>query len=420
MKLLVIGSGGREHALVKALKKSPRVTEILAAPGNAGIAEEARCFPIRSDDISALVKLAQQERVGLTIVGPELPLTLGVVDAFQQAGLRIFGPNAEAAILEASKVFTKEFLKKYKIPTAAYEIFTEAEAARNFLKKNSDRRWVLKVDGLAAGKGVFVPTTTEEALRALDQIFVEQSFGKQKIVIEEFLDGEELSFMVLCDGIEGIALASSQDHKRLLDGDQGPNTGGMGAYSPAPLMSDELAGEVMKTIIAPTLAGMREAGRPFVGVLYAGLMICRGRPYVLEYNVRFGDPEAEVLLPRLKSDWLDLFEAALDKKISKLNPVWTEQSAVCVVLAAKGYPENPQKGDVISGLKDVASEAMVYHAGTERRGDDFVTAGGRVLGVTALGDSLSLAVQRAYAAVQKIRFSGMQYRKDIAVRGLKK
>jgi phosphoribosylamine--glycine ligase len=420
MKVLVIGSGGREHALVKAMKRSPRVKEVLAAPGNAGMAQEARCLDVAADHVSSLVAAAQAERVDLTVVGPEGPLTAGVVDAFRAEGLKILGPTRDAAILEASKIFTKDFLKKYRIPTARYQVFDEAGPARDFLRRNAGTRWVVKADGLAAGKGVLVTQNLEEALEAVDRVFVHKEFGEQRAVIEEFLEGEELSFMVLSDGIEGIALASSQDHKRLLDGDGGPNTGGMGAYSPAPLMTEALSDEVMERIIAPTLAGMREEGRTFTGILYAGLMIVRGKPYVLEYNVRFGDPEAEVLLPRLESDWLDLFEAALEGRLAAARPRWSEKSAVGVVLAAAGYPQNPRKGDVIRGLPEAEKLAQVHHAGTARKGEAWVTGGGRVLTLTALGENLASAVQRCYQAVSQVHFDGMQYRKDIASRGLKR
>ncbi|HKX13531.1 MAG TPA: phosphoribosylamine--glycine ligase [bacterium] len=420
MKILVIGSGGREHALVQAAKKSPKVTEVLAAPGNPGIAQDARCIQISADDVEGLVELARREKVELTLVGPEVPLTKGVVDAFQAAGLQAFGPKKDAAVLEASKVFTKNFLRKYKIPTARYEVFTEAEAAKKFLRDNASTRWVLKADGLAAGKGVLIPLSLEEALEGVERILVKKEFGDYQLLIEEFLDGEELSYMVLCDGVQGLALASSQDHKRLNDGDQGPNTGGMGAYSPAPVMDEALSQEILRTIIAPTLAGMREEGRPFTGVLYAGLMICGGRPYVLEYNVRFGDPEAEVLLPRLESDWIELFEAALQGRLAEAKPRWKPGSAVCIVLAASGYPANPRKGDEIQGLDRVGGEASVFHAGTARQGDRWTTNGGRVLAVTALGENLAGAVKQAYAAVAKIAFPGMHFRKDIAARGLKR
>lgn len=418
MKVLIIGSGGREHALVKAMKRSPKVTQIMAAPGNAGIAADAVCHSVAADDVAGLLELAKREGADLTVVGPELPLTLGVVDAFRAAGLKIVGPTRDAAALEASKIYTKDFLKKYKIPTARYETFADAEAAKTFIRKNSASRWVVKADGLAAGKGVIVAADEAEALDAVDRILAKKEFGEQRAVVEEFLDGEELSFMVLADGIEAVALASSQDHKRLGDGDTGPNTGGMGAYSPAPLMTEALGREVMERVIAPTLAGMREEGRPFTGILYAGLMIVGGKPYVLEFNVRFGDPEAEVLLPRLESDWVELFEAALAGRVSAARPRWSQQSAVGVVLAAEGYPQNPRKGDAISGLDEAAAGADVYHAGTAKSGADFVTSGGRVLIVTALGESLETAVRRCYEAVSRIKFRGMQFRKDIAARGL--
>ncbi len=418
MKILIIGSGAREHALVKALKRSPRVTEVLVAPGNAGMAEEATCVAVAADNLAGLAELAVKEKVALTVVGPELPLTLGVVDLFQSKGLKILGPSKAAAVLEGSKVYTKEFLKKYGIPTARYKVFSEPEAARRFIKENAETRWVVKADGLAAGKGVIVTQTADEALEAVDRVLLRKEFGEQRAVVEEFLEGEELSFMVLCDGIGGLALASSQDHKRLADGDRGPNTGGMGAYSPAPLMTESLSDEILRQIIAPTLAGMREEGRPFVGILYAGLMIVKGRPLVLEFNVRFGDPEAEVLLPRLESDWLELFEAALRGELTQVNPKWSGQSAVCVVLAAAGYPTDPKKGDVIRGIPEAEARATVFHGGTARKGSDWLTAGGRVLTVTALGDSLEKAVQRCYQAVSSIRFNGMQYRKDIAARGM--
>jgi len=420
MKVLVIGSGGREHALVQAAKKSPKVTEVLAAPGNPGIAQDARCFQVSADDVAGLVELARREKVDLTLVGPEVPLTKGVVDAFQDAGMKAFGPKKNAAELEASKVFTKNFLKKYKIPTARYEVFTQAEAAKKFLRDNGSTRWVLKADGLAAGKGVLIPLSLEEALEGVERILVKKEFGDYQLLIEEFLDGEELSYMVLCDGVQGLALASSQDHKRLNDGDQGPNTGGMGAYSPAPVMDEALSQEILRTIIAPTLAGMREEGRPFTGVLYAGLMICGGKPYVLEYNVRFGDPEAEVLLPRLESDWIELFEAALGGRLAEAKPRWKTGSAVCIVLAAAGYPANPRKGDETQGLDRVGGGASVFHAGTARHDGRWTTNGGRVLTVTALGENLAAAVKEAYAAVAKISFSGMHFRKDIAARGLKR
>lgn len=418
MKALVIGSGGREHALVKALAASPQIEQVLAAPGNPGMIE-AQCHPVKGSDIPALIRLAQTEGVDLTVVGPEAPLVEGVVDAFEAAGLKIFGASQKAAALEGSKAFTKDFLKKYRIPTAQYRVCHDLESAKKFVEANRDKEWVVKVDGLAAGKGVFVTRTPEATLKALETVFVEKAFGDQAVVIEEFLDGEEVSFIALCDGERALPLASSQDHKRLLDGDQGPNTGGMGAYSPAPILTPELHEKVMTQIIGPTLKGMAQEGRPFSGVLYAGLMICRGEPLVLEYNVRFGDPEAQVILPRLESDWVDLFCAATEGRLDQVKCRWKEQSAVVVVLAAQGYPSSPKKGDLITGLEDVGNEVVVYHAGTQKKGDQFVTAGGRVLGVTALGDSLQSAVKKAYQAVEKIHFDGMQYRKDIAAKGMK-
>jgi len=421
MKVLVIGSGGREHALVKALAASPQVNTVLAAPGNPGMVE-AQCHGLKADDIAGLLQLATDEKVDFTVVGPEAPLVAGLADAFAAAGHRVLGASKAAAALEGSKAFTKDFLKKYRIPTADYATFTELAPALKFLQENSSREWVVKIDGLAAGKGVFVTRNIPDTRAVLEKLFTEQPFGKQAVVLEEFLDGEEVSFMVLCDGERALPLASSQDHKRLQDGDQGPNTGGMGAYSPAPLVTPELHEKIMIRVIGPTLKGMAAEGRPFRGILYAGLMVVNGEPLVLEYNVRFGDPEAQVILPRLKSDWLELFLAAEAGDLSRANPRWKDDSAVVVVLAAAGYPDSPRKGDVISGLSaaEQVEGAQVFHAGTAKSGADFVTSGGRVLGVTALGKDLSQAVQRAYAAVKEIQFEGMQYRKDIAQRGLQR
>ncbi len=419
MKALVIGSGGREHALVKALLRSPKIKEVLVAPGNPGMAREARCIPLRVDDISALLKLAKSESVDFTVVGPELPLTLGIVDAFEAEGLKILGPNRAAAQLEASKAFTKNFLKKYSIPTAEYGVFSTWEDAEAFLKNNSQREWVVKVDGLAAGKGVFVSRTLEATQAALREVLVDRSFGEQRAVLEEFLEGEELSFMVLCDGRVGIPLASSQDHKRLCDGDEGPNTGGMGAYSPAPLLDSDLEKKILDRILHPTLVGMKAEGHPFRGILYVGLMIVNGEPYVLEFNVRFGDPEAQVILPRLESDWVDLFLAAISGHLSEVEPRWSARSAAVVVLAAAGYPDTPRKGDEILGIEAAETLGQVYFSGVERRGETWVTAGGRVLGVGGLGLDLQAALNQAYASVEKICFAGMQFRRDIGKRGLK-
>lgn len=418
MNALVIGSGGREHALVKALAASPKIKKIFAAPGNPGMTE-AQCVPVKVSDLAGLIEFAKEQKVDLTVVGPEAPLTAGIVDAFQSEGLKIFGPNKKAAILEASKAFTKDFLKKYQIPTARYEVFHDLKTAREFVESNRHTEWVVKVDGLAAGKGVFVSRTPEATLQALEEVFVKKTFGDQAVVLEEFLEGEEVSFMALCDGELGLPLASSQDHKRLLDHDEGPNTGGMGAYSPAPVLTPDLHEKVMTKIIGPTLKGMKAEGRTFQGVLYAGLMIVQGEPYVLEFNVRFGDPEAQVILPRLESDWVDLFTAALEGRLDQIQCQWKEQSAVVVVLAAAGYPVSPRKGDVITGLEAAAGESLVYHAGTAMKEGQFVTAGGRVLGITALDHDLESAVRKVYDAVEKIHFDGMQFRKDIAQKGLR-
>jgi phosphoribosylamine--glycine ligase len=417
MKALVVGSGGREHALVQALARSPKIKKIFAAPGNPGMIQ-AECLPIQANDISSLVKLAKDHQIDLTVVGPEVPLVAGIVDQFEAAGLKIFGPNKRAAILEASKAFTKDFLEKYKIPTAKYRVFTDGAAAKKFVEENSKTPWVVKVDGLAAGKGVFVSKAPQETLKALDEVFQKKTFGDQAVVLEEFLDGEEVSFMVLSDGERAYPLASAQDHKRLLNDDEGPNTGGMGAYSPAPIVTPELHKKIMTRVIVPTLKGMAAEGRSFKGILYAGLMIVSGEPYVLEYNVRFGDPEAQVILPRLRSDWVDLIEASIAGNLDRVSPVWKEESAVVVVIAAEGYPNTPRKGDAIEGLEEAAKDSYVYHAGTRLQDGHFLTAGGRVLGITSLGKSLKEAVAKTYEAVKKIHFKGMHYRKDIAKRGM--
>lgn len=417
MNALVVGSGGREHALVQALARSPKISKIFAAPGNPGMTQ-AQCLPVSTEDIPALLKLAKDHQVDFTVVGPEVPLVQGIVDQFEAAGLKIFGPSQRAAILEGSKAFTKDFLEKYRIPTAKYRVFKDLNAAKKFVEENSKTPWVVKVDGLAAGKGVFVSKTPKETIAALEEVFLKKSFGEQSVVLEEFLEGEEVSFMVLSDGERSLPLASAQDHKRLLDQDQGPNTGGMGAYSPAPIMTPMLHEKVMTRIIAPTLKGMAAEGRPFKGILYAGLMIVSGEPYVLEYNVRFGDPEAQVILPRLRTDWVELLQAAIEGHLDRVKPVWKEESAVVVVLAAEGYPHAPRKGDPIEGMDEAAKESYVYHAGTKLQNGKFITAGGRVLGITALGKNLKTAVERAYDAVKKIHFKGMHYRKDIASRGL--
>ncbi len=420
MKLLVIGSGGREHALAWKLAASPRVQKILVAPGNGGTAREPGVENVAITDLDALADFAAREQIHLTVVGPEAPLAAGVVDRFRARGLRIFGPTQAAAQLESSKAFAKSFLIRHGIPTAAYETFTEARAAHAYV----DRRGapiVVKADGLAAGKGVVVATTAAEAHAAIDRILVDRAMGEAgaQLVIEEFLDGEEASFIALVDGEHSLALATSQDHKRLRDGDDGPNTGGMGAYSPAPVVTPALHARIVREIVTPTVRGMAKDGIPYSGFLYAGVMIDRaGDPKVLEFNCRLGDPETQPILMRLKSDLLPLLEHALDGKLDRIEADWDRRTALGVVLAAANYPQTPRKGDEITGLPPAAQDCHVFHAGTELAAGKLVTSGGRVLCVTALGDSVKMAQKRAYEAVAAIRFEGMQYRRDIGFRGI--
>ena len=405
MKLLVIGSGGREHALAWKLAASPRVQKIFVAPGNGGTAREPGVENVAITDLDALADFAVREQIHLTVVGPEAPLAAGVVDLFRARGLRIFGPTQAAAQLESSKAFAKSFLVRHGIPTAAYETFTDARAAHAYV----DRRGapiVVKADGLAAGKGVVVATTAAEAHAAIDRILVDRAMGEAgaQLVIEEFLDGEEASFIVLVDGERSLALATSQDHKRLRDGDEGPNTGGMGAYSPAPVVTPALHARIVREIVTPTVRGMAKDGIPYSGFLYAGVMIDRaGNPKVLEFNCRLGDPETQPILMRLKSDLLPLLEHALDGKLDRIEAEWDRRTALGVVLAAANYPETPRKGDEITGIPPAAEDCHVFHAGTELAGGKLVTSGGRVLCVTALGDSVKMAQKRAYEAVAAIR-----------------
>ncbi len=422
MKLLVIGGGGREHALAWKLAQSARVTEVLVAPGNAGTAIEPRLrnVAVAADDLPGLLALAQREQIALTVVGPEVPLVLGITDLFTQHGLRCFGPSKAAAQLEGSKAFTKEFLRRHAIPTAGYRTFT----ADNF-----DAAWlaaqpvpiVVKASGLASGKGVIIAQSSAEALDAVQSIF-NGRFGSAgtEVVIEEFLQGEEASFIVICDGTHVLPMASSQDHKRLLDDDAGPNTGGMGAYSPAPVVTPAVHDRVMREVIEPTMAGLAADGMPFTGFLYAGLMIDdSGAPKVIEYNVRFGDPETQPIMMRLDSDLLTLCEAALDGALSKATVQWNPQAALGVVLAAGGYPDDVRKGDVISGLDAAAAlPGKVFHAGTALRNDQVVTAGGRVLCAVGLGDTVTAARAQAYALVDALQFEGAQARRDIGYRAV--
>jgi phosphoribosylamine--glycine ligase len=421
MKVLVVGGGGREHALVWKISQSPRVTKIYAAPGNAGIAQLAECVPVKADDLQGLIQFAKSHAVDLTIVGPEDPLSRGIVDEFTKQGLRIFGPSGKAAVIEASKQFSKDLMKKYKIPTADYEVFTDKAAAEAYVREKG-APIVVKADGLAAGKGVVVAETVEEALNAIDLIMAQKAFGKagERVVIEECLKGEEASFMAFSDGKTVVPMASSQDHKRVFDADKGPNTGGMGAYSPAPIVSKKLERQVMETIMIPAVRAMEKEGRFFKGVLYAGLMIHNGEPKVLEFNARFGDPETQPIMARLDTDLIEIVEAILDGTLAKLHIAWKPDSAVCVVMASGGYPGNYEKGCEIAGLEKAAShkDVMVFHSGTAARNEKIVTDGGRVLGVTGLGPVVAAAIDNAYAAVRDISFEGAHYRRDIGARAL--
>jgi phosphoribosylamine--glycine ligase len=420
VKLLVIGSGGREHALAWKLASSPRVQKVFVAPGNGGTAREAGVENVAITDLAALADFAAREQIQLTVVGPEAPLAAGVVDLFRERGLRIFGPTKAAAQLESSKAFAKSFLVRHGIPTAGYESFTDARAAHAYVDARG-APIVVKADGLAAGKGVVVAATAAEAHAAIDRILVDRTMGEAgtKLVIEEFLDGEEASFIVLVDGERSLSLATSQDHKRLGDGDEGPNTGGMGAYSPAPVVTPALHARIVREIVTPTVRGMAKDGIPYSGFLYAGVMIDRaGNPKVLEFNCRLGDPETQPILLRLKSDLLPLLEHALDGKLDRIEAEWDRRAALGVVLAAANYPETPRKGDTITGIPPAAEDCHVFHAGTELADGKLVTSGGRVLCVTALGDSVKMAQKRAYDAVAAIRFDGMQYRRDIGYRAI--
>ncbi len=422
MKLLVIGSGGREHALAWKLAQSPRVQKVFVAPGNGGTATELGVENVALSAIPELVAFARKEHVYLTVVGPEAPLAAGVVDAFRDARLRIFGPVRAAARLESSKDFAKGFMVRHGIPTARHATFERATEAKAYVEKHG-APIVVKADGLAAGKGVVVAATLEQARSAIDALMLERRLGAAgaRVVIEECLEGEEASFIVMADGARALPLATSQDHKRLRDGDEGPNTGGMGAYSPAPVVTPRLHARVMREIIQPAIAGMAKDGAPYAGFLYAGLMIDRaGNPKTLEFNCRLGDPETQPILLRLKSDLLGLLELALEGALDRAEAQWDRRAALGVVLAAAGYPEEPRKGDAIEGLPRATGDCRVFHAGTRLENGRIVTNGGRVLCVTALGDSLKVARARAYAAADSIRFAGMQLRKDIGHRALKR
>ena len=421
MKVLVIGSGGREHALAWRLAQSARVDEVLVAPGNAGTATEPKLTNV---DVSAhrdLMQLARDQDVAFTLVGPEAPLAAGIVDDFRAAGLKIFGPTQYAAQLESSKDFAKAFMAKYNIPTAGYQTFSDAAKAHAYIDAKG-APIVIKADGLAAGKGVIVAMSDDEAHAAIDDMLVGNKMGDAgaRVVIEDFLTGEEASFIVMVDGEHVLAMATSQDHKRLLDGDQGPNTGGMGAYSPAPVVTDAVYQRVMDEIIYPTVRGMQAEGHPFSGFLYAGLMIDeQGAPFTIEFNCRFGDPETQPIMSRLESDFSELVEAGIDGCLHKVEAKWSAQSAVGVVLAAAGYPESPKKGDVITGTEAANQHGKVFHAGSKlNEQGELLTNGGRVLCVVGLGDDVKHAQAQAYAALENIQFDGMQYRRDIANKAL--
>ena len=425
MKVLVIGGGGREHALAWKLAQSPKVQRVYVAPGNGGTARDKNLQNIPFSDVVSLREWAQQEKIGLSVVGPEAPLAAGVVDEFRAHGLRIFGPTQAAAQLESSKAFSKTFMTRHGIPTAEFDTFVDAAAAHAYIDKMGPPI-VVKADGLAAGKGVVVASSVSEAHEAVDfmlldnKLGVTHNAGGARVVIEQFLQGEEASFIVLCDGKNVTALATSQDHKRLLDADLGPNTGGMGAYSPAPVVTPEVHARAMREIILPTIRGMAKDGIPYTGFLYAGLMIdASGAPKTLEFNCRMGDPETQPIMMRLKSDLLDVMMAATEERLDQIALEWDRRWALGVVLASHGYPMNPRKGDVISGLPSDADDAMVFHAGTTLKDGQIMTAGGRVLCVTVLADSVKQAQQRAYELTQKIQFEGMQYRRDIGFRALK-
>jgi phosphoribosylamine--glycine ligase len=422
VKVLVIGGGGREHALAWKFAQSPRVTEVLVAPGNAGTATEPKCrnVPVATMDIPGMVALARAESIGLTVVGPEGPLVFGIVDAFEAAGLPCFGPKRLAARLEGSKRFTKEFLARHRIPSARYAAFTRETFDPAAIRAQRPPI-VVKADGLAAGKGVVIAASADEAIQTAEQMFA-GAFGDagRTVVIEEFLSGEEASFIVMADGRHVLPLATSQDHKRLKDGDQGPNTGGMGAYSPAPIVTPALHDRIMREVIRPTLEGLAVEGMPYTGFLYAGLMIAAsGTPNVLEFNCRFGDPETQPILARLTSDLTELCEAALAGRLDQVRAEWDPRAALGVVIAAEGYPDEPRLGDAIAGLDQAAAlPGKVFHAGTRLEGGRIVTSGGRVLCAVGLGDDVALARRAAYALVDRLCFRGMQFRRDIGWRAL--
>lgn len=428
MKVLVVGSGGREHALCWKISKSPKCEKLYCAPGNGGIARIAEAVDIKPDDIEGLLDFARKNGIGLTVVGPEGPLVAGIVDRFESEGLRIFGPKKQCSILEGSKVFAKELMKKLSVPTADFKVFEKPDEALNYLDTKKPPI-VVKADGLCAGKGVVVCKTMSEAKDAVKDMMVKKVFGAaaKKVIIEDCLIGEEASIIVISDGKNAVPLASSQDHKRVFDGDKGPNTGGMGAYSPAPVVTNTLFKEIMDKVIQPIIKGLAQEGRPYKGALYAGIMVTKDGPKVLEFNTRFGDPETQAIIPRLKSDLVEAMERAIDAKLEGYRLEWDERPCVSVVVASGGYPGDYEKGVEISGVDLAAAEknVIVFHAGTKagKRATDgsstFITTGGRVLNVTALGSDIKSAIDNCYKAIDKIRFDGMHYRRDIGFRAVK-
>lgn len=421
MKILVIGSGGREHAILWKLSQSPKVSELYVAPGNDGMDELAKCVAIPVENLEDLAEFAKNNEIDLTIVGPEVPLVLGVVDVFEKKGLRCFGPSQKAAQIEGSKAFSKNLMQKYNIPTAQYGVYSQVEEAKMYAN-TLGYPCVVKADGLAAGKGVIICQDAEEASRAIEDMLIDNAFGDAgaRVVIEEFLQGEEVSILAFSDGKTVVPMVSSQDHKRIFDNDKGPNTGGMGAYSPAPIYTETVAKFTQTDILQRTIEAMTKEGATFKGILYAGLMVTEKGVKVLEFNARFGDPETQPVLARLESDLVEIVEAVIDERLDSVDIAWKNEASVCVILASKGYPESSSKGDKITGLDKINdSSVKVFHSGTKRNEDgDFVTNGGRVLGVTAIDEDIEGAISRAYRAVEKISFDGMQYRSDIGARAI--
>lgn len=415
MNVLLIGSGGREHAIAWKLRQSKQLEELYCAPGNAGIAQLATCVPINATDIDAVVAFAKKQAIDLVIVAPDDPLATGMVDALQKEGIRAFGPTQSAARIESSKVFAKELMQKYNIPTAKYAVFTNPEEALNYVEI-AEYPLVVKADGLALGKGVLICQTKEEAREAIQKCMIEKVFGDSgsRIIVEEFIEGPEVSILAFADGKTIRPMISAQDHKRIFDHDEGPNTGGMGTFAPSQRMTDELMETIRQEIMEPTMEAMRKEGCLFSGVLYFGLMLTQDGIKVLEYNARFGDPETQVILPLLDSDLLEIMNAVVERRLSEQEIAWKEGAAVCVVLASEGYPSAYKKGDPITGLDQLPADTIVFHAGTKKENDGFVTNGGRVVGITACGKTLEEAREKAYASVDKVSFDGMQFRTDIS------